>query len=140
MLGAIMVGAGCRAAVMTIHRVMDKEHGLGIVTGEILMEQWIKYGGKPHMVRTNPEGPCRDQGFDRGLAAKSIVDTLRDSCCWDEHPLTHQLARIRARLTAVLSLWDEAAKRRLRVKDEAHKACTDEELLLRQCPREIHSA
>ena len=114
MLGAIMVGAGCRAAVMTIHRVMDKEHGLGIVTGEImlqtLMEHWIKYGGKPHMVRTNSEGPCRDQGFDRGLAAKSIVDTLRDSCCWDDHTLTHQLARIRACLNAVLSFVGRSCK------------------------------
>ena len=55
---------------------MDTEHGLGNVTGEImlntLLNQWIKYCGTPNIVRTDPEGPFRDQGFRRGLAAKSI--------------------------------------------------------------------
>ena len=59
-LGTIMVDAGSRAASMTIHRVMDTEHGLGSVTGEImfntLLNHWIKYYGKPNIVRTDPEG------------------------------------------------------------------------------------
>ena len=36
-LGTIMVDAGSRAASVTIHRVMDTEHGLGGVTGEIVL-------------------------------------------------------------------------------------------------------
>ena len=71
-----MVDAGGRAASVTIHRVMDTEHGLGNVTGEImlatLLNHWVKYSGKPDIVRTDPEGAFRDQGFRRGLAAKSI--------------------------------------------------------------------
>ena len=71
-----MVDAGSRAASVTIHRVMDTEHGLGNVTGEImlntLLNQWIQYCGTPNIVRTDPEGAFRDQGFRRGLAAKSI--------------------------------------------------------------------
>ena len=55
---------------------MDTEHGLGNVTGEImlntLLNHWIKKYGKPNIVRTDPEGAFRDQGFRRGLAAKSI--------------------------------------------------------------------
>ena len=64
-----MVDAGSRAASVTIHRVMDVEHGLGNVTGEImlatLLNHWVTYNGKP-------EGASRDQGFRHGLAAKSI--------------------------------------------------------------------
>ena len=75
-LGTIMVDAGCGAASVIIHRVMDVEHGLGNVTGEImlntLMNHWVKYFGKPDIVRTDPEGAFRDKGFRRGLAAKSI--------------------------------------------------------------------
>ena len=75
-LGTIMVDAGSRAVSVTIHRVMDTEHGLGNVTCEILLNtllnHWIKYCGKPDIVRTDPEGAFRDQGFRRGLAAKSI--------------------------------------------------------------------
>ena len=75
-LGTIMVDAGSRAASATIHRVMDVEHGLGNVTGEIilttLLNHWVKYYGKPDIVRTDPEGAFRDQGFRRCLAAKSI--------------------------------------------------------------------
>ena len=74
-LGTIMVDAGSRAASVTIHRVMDTENGLGSVTSEImlntLLNNWVKYYGKPDIVRTDPEGACRDQGFRRGLAAKS---------------------------------------------------------------------
>ena len=55
---------------------MDTEHGLGNVTDEIvlntLLNHWIKYCGKPNIVRTHPEGAFRYQGFRRGLVAKSI--------------------------------------------------------------------
>ena len=71
-----MVDAGSRAASVTIHRVMDAEHGLDNVTGEImlntLLNQWIKYCGKPNVVRTDPERAFRDQEVRRGLDAKSI--------------------------------------------------------------------
>ena len=71
-----MVDAGSSAASVTTHRVMDTERGLGNVTGEImlktLLNRWVMYFGKPDIVRTNPEGAFRYQGFRRGLAAKSI--------------------------------------------------------------------
>ena len=77
-LGTIMVDAGSRAASVTIHRVMDTKHGLGHVTAEImlntLLNHWIKHCGKSNIVRTDPE--FRDQGFRRGLAAKSSASTL----------------------------------------------------------------
>ena len=54
---------------------MDVEHGLGNVTGEImlatLLNHCVKYHGNPNIVRTDPEGAFRDEGFRRGLAAKS---------------------------------------------------------------------
>ena len=75
-LGTIRVDARSRAVSVTIHRVMDSKHGLGNVTGEImlntLLNHWIKYCGKPNIVRTDPDGAFRDQGFRRGLAAMSI--------------------------------------------------------------------
>ena len=75
-LGTIMVDAGSRAASVTIHRVMDTEHGLGNVTGEImlntLLNRWVKCCGKPDVVRTDPDGVFPDQGFRRGPTAKSI--------------------------------------------------------------------
>ena len=59
-LGTFIVDAGSRAASVTIHRVMDVEHGLGNVTSEImlatLLNHWVKYYGKPDIVRTDPEG------------------------------------------------------------------------------------
>ena len=61
---------------MTIHRVTDTERGLGNATRELMLNtwlnNWIKYCGKPNIVRTDPEGTCRDQGFRRGLAVKSL--------------------------------------------------------------------
>ena len=36
------------------------------------LNHWIKYFGKLNIVRTDPEGAFRDQGFRRGLVAKSI--------------------------------------------------------------------
>ena len=75
-LGTITVDAGSRAASVTIQRVVDTEHGLCNVTSEImlstLLNHWIKYYGKPNIIRTDPEGPFRDQGFRRGVAAKRI--------------------------------------------------------------------
>ena len=66
-LGTIMVDAGSRAASVAIHRVMDTEHKLGNVTGNImlntLLNHWIKYYGEPNIVRTDPEGAFRDQAF-----------------------------------------------------------------------------
>ena len=66
-LQTIMVDAGSRAASVTIHRVMDTEHGLGNVKSEImlatLLNHWVKYHGKPDIVRTDPEGAFGDQGF-----------------------------------------------------------------------------
>ena len=81
-LGTIMVDAGSRAASVTIHRVMDVEHGLGNVSGEItlatLLNHWVKYNGKPDIVRTDPEGAFRDQ-----RAAKSIrLDTDPGEASW----------------------------------------------------------
>ena len=74
-LGTIMVDGGIRAASAAIHRVMDTEHGLGKVTSEIMMNtllnHWVKFYGKPNIVRTDPEGGFEDQGFRRGLASKS---------------------------------------------------------------------
>ena len=68
--------AGSRAASVTIHMVMDTEHGLGNVTSEImlntLLNHWVRDYGKPDIVRTDPERAFRDQRFRRGLAAKSI--------------------------------------------------------------------
>ena len=65
-----MMDAGSRAASVTIHI------GLGNVTSEImlntLLNHWVRYYGKPDIVRTDPERAFRDQGFRRGLAAKSI--------------------------------------------------------------------
>ena len=76
--GTIMVHA--RAASVTIHSVMDTEHDLGNVTGEImlntLLNHWVKYYGKPDIVRTDPEGAFRDKGFRRGLAAKSKTPSM----------------------------------------------------------------
>ena len=65
-LGTIMVDAGSRAASVTTHRVMNTEHGLGNVKSEImlstLLNHWIKYYGKPNIVRTDPEGPFSRSG------------------------------------------------------------------------------
>ena len=75
-LGTIVVDAGSRAASVTIYRVMNTEHGLGNVTGDIilttLLNHYVKYYGKPDIVRTDQERAFRDQGFRCNLAAKSI--------------------------------------------------------------------
>ena len=98
-LGAIMVDAGRRAASVRIHRVMDTEHGLGNVTGVImlntLLHHWIKYYGKANIVSTDPEGAFRDQGFRRGLAAKSIrLDNAPGDASWKTGVLGKTLGTI----------------------------------------------
>ena len=64
-LGTVMVDAGSRAASVTIQRVMDNEHRLGNVTGEIMLNTWlnlwIKYHIKQNGIRTDPEGAFGDE-------------------------------------------------------------------------------
>ena len=200
-LGTIMVDAGSRAASVTIHRVMDVEQGLGNVTSEImlatLLNHWVKYYGKPDIVRTDPEGAFRDQEFRSGLAAKSVrldidpgeaswktgvlgktLDTIKQSAIrvarrtpdsvsiqeiFDECTTAHSgLHRNRGFSPCQLLLGktptdktvcedpdlaqcsvevvDEAAKQRLRVKEESYKAYIEEELSLRKRRKEIHQA
>ena len=45
-LGTIMVVAGSRAASVTIHRVVDTEHGLGNVTAEIMLKNIAESQGQ----------------------------------------------------------------------------------------------
>ena len=188
-----MVDPGSRAASATIHRVMDVEHGLGTMTGEImlntLLNNWVKHCGKPDIVRSDPEGAFRDQGFRRGLAAKSIrldidpadaswktgvhgktLDTIKQSAlrvarrtpdnvtiqeifdeCTTAHNDLHRnqgsspwqllLGKTLTDKTACedpdlvqccVEVVDEAAKQRLRVKEESHKAYIEERLSLRK--------
>ena len=105
-LGTIMVDAGSRAASVTIHRVMDVEHGLGNVTGDImlatLLNHWVKYYGKPDIVRTDPERAFRDQGFRRGLAAKSMrLDIDPGDASWKTGVLGKTLDTIKQSATRV---------------------------------------
>ena len=100
-----MVDAGNRAAAVTLHRVMDTERVLGNVTGEImlntLLNHWIKYYGKPDIVRTDPEGTFRDQGFRRGLAAKSIrLDIDPGDASWKTGALGKTLDTIKQAICA----------------------------------------
>ena len=90
MLGTIMVDAGNRSAsvTVTIQRVMETEHGLGNVTGEImlntLLNHKIKHYGKTSFIRTDREGAFRDQGFRRGLPSKSIrLDIDPGNASWN---------------------------------------------------------
>ena len=79
-LGTIMVDAGSRAASVTIHRVMDVEHGLGKVTGEIML---AKYYGKPDIVRTDPERAfSRSRIFDVVCLPRAYVDIDRVEASW----------------------------------------------------------
>ena len=76
-----MLDAGSRAASVTIHRVMDTEHGLGNVTGDFMLDTLlnhsVEYHGKPDIVRTDPEEAFRDQGFwlPRENALTLILET-----------------------------------------------------------------
>ena len=197
-LGIIMVDAGSRVASVTIHRGVDVEHGLGNVTGEMmlatLLNHWVKYYGKLDIVRTDPERAFRNQGFRRGLATKSIrrdidpgeaswnpgipgktLDTIKQSAirvdrrtpdsvsiqeifdeCTTAHNDLHRnrglypwqlLGKTPTVKTACedpdlaqcsVELVDEAAKQRLRVKEESYKAYIEQELSLRKRRKEIH--
>ena len=61
-LGTIMIDAGSRADSVRIQRVMDTEHGLGNVTGDIMLNtvlnHWMNYYGKPNTVKTDPTRSC----------------------------------------------------------------------------------
>ena len=69
-----MMDAGSRPSAVTVHRIMDTEHGLGNVTDEMilksLLNHWIKFCGKENIVRMNSEGAFRNQGFDVVLLSK----------------------------------------------------------------------
>ena len=53
------------------------------ITFNTMLDHWIQYCGKPNIIRTDPEGAFRDQGFRRGLAAKSIrQDTGLGDASW----------------------------------------------------------
>ena len=67
------------------------------------------------------------------------MDSLHGSCCLAKHRRTKPLAKILIWLSAV-ELVDEAAKQRLRVKEESYKAYIEEELSLRKRLKEIHQA
>ena len=197
-LGITMMDAGSRAASVTMHRVMDTEHGLGNVTNEIMLNTLLNhlgmYCGKPDIVRTDPEGAFRNQGFRRGLAAKSIrldidpgdaswkagvlgktldtmkqsairvarmtvsqikkslmnapqltmtyietEDSLRRCCCW-ERPTDKTACEDPDQAQCSVEVVGEAAKQRLRVKEESYKAFIEEELSLRKRRKEIHHA
>ena len=164
-LGTITVDAGSRAASVTIQRVMETEHESGNVTGEnlfnTLQNHWMNYCGKAIIFRTDPEGALRDKGFRLGLAAKSIrlecsgkywIALNRYQHVWLEEVFTvSQFKKSSTWCTTAhndfhrnrgLSPWqlEEAAKRRLRVKEESYKAYIEEELSLRKRRREIHQA
>ena len=94
-----MVDAGSRAASVTIQKVMDTEHGLGKVIGEFMLNtslnHCIQYYGKPNIVRTDPDGAFRNQGFRRGLVAKSIRFDLDGSASWKISVLEETLDTIK---------------------------------------------
>ena len=95
-----MVDVGSRAASVTVHRVMDTEHGLGNATGKLmlntLLNHWVKCYGTPDIVRTDPEGAFRDQGFRRGLAARSIrLDIDPGDASWKTRVLWKTLETIK---------------------------------------------
>ena len=76
-----MVDAGSRAASVTIQKVMDTEHGLGKVIGEIMLNtslnHWIQYYGKPNIIRNRSRWSffgIRD--FDVALLQRASVLTL----------------------------------------------------------------
>ena len=105
-LGTIMVDVGSRASSMTINRAMDVELRLGNVTGEImlatLLNHWVKYYGKPDIVRTDPEGVFRDQGFRRGLTVKSMrLDIDLGEASWETGVLGKTLDTIKQSATRV---------------------------------------
>ena len=95
-----MVDVGSRAATVTITESWTLNMDWASMTGEImlntLLNQWIKYYGKPNIVRTDPEGAFRDQGFRRGHAAKSIrLDIGPGDASWKTGALGKTLGTIK---------------------------------------------
>ena len=175
----------CR--LVTIQRVTNTDRGLGNATRELTLNTWLnnwnKYCGKPNIIKTDPEGACRDQGFRRGLAVKSIrldIDpgyaSGKQEClgkhwipsdiqqfvwyeellavsqfkkCWMSALLFTksciQIDRQASRFCenpdlaqCSVEVVDEAAKQRLRVKEESYKAYIEKELSCRKRRKEIH--
>ena len=96
-LGTIIVDAGRRAASVTIQRVMDTEHGLDNMTGELklntLLNHCIKYYGKPNIIRTDPEGAFSRSGFStwsccQECMGKHWIPSNRQQHVWLEELLT----------------------------------------------------
>ena len=154
---------------------MDTERGLGNATRELMLNtwlnNWIKYCGKSNIIKTDPEGACRDQGFQRGLAVKSIrLDIDPGDASWktgvfgktldsitqsqfkkmldecpaahnDLHPIDRQASRFCENpdlAQCSVEVVDEAAKQRLRVKEESYKAYIEKELSCRKRRKVIH--
>ena len=61
-----------------------------------LLNHWVKYYGRPDIVRTDPEGAFGDQGFRRGLAAKSVrLDIDPGDASWKTRVLGKTLDTIK---------------------------------------------
>ena len=61
-----------------------------------MLNHWVKYYGKPDIVRTDPEEAFRDQGFRRDLGAKSIrLDTDPGDASWKTEVLGKTLDTIK---------------------------------------------
>ena len=96
-LGTIMVDAGRRAASVTIQRVMDTEHGLDNMTGELMLNtvlnHCIKYYGKSNIIRTDPEGAFSRSGFStwsccQECMGKHWIPSNKQQHVWLEELLT----------------------------------------------------
>ena len=164
-----MVDAVSRAASVTIHRVMDVEHGLGNVTGETmlatLLNQWVKYCGKPDSVswktrvlgktldtikqsatrvaRRTPDSVSIQEIFDECTTAHNDLHRNRGFSPWQllgKTPTDKAACADPDLAQCSVGLVDEAAKQRLRVKEESYKAYIEEELSLRKRRKEIHQA
>ena len=157
-----MVDAGRRAASVTIYRVMDIEHGLGNVTGDIMLStllnhvthlgkqeclgrRWIQSDSQQFVWLEELQTVFTVQEILMNVRQLTMTfieteDSLRGSCCAEKHRLTSHCAK-----NPDLALWcvevvDEAAKQRLGVKEESYKAYIEEELSLRKRRREIDQA
>ena len=69
-----------------------------------------------------------------------IEDSLRGSCCWGKTTTDKSVFENPDLAQCSVEVVDEAAKQRLRVKEESHKAYIEEELSLRKRRKEIHQA
>ena len=60
------------------------------------------------------------------MICKEMDGSLRDRCCWERHCQTSRFAKIRFLHSEIV---DEAAKQRLRVKEESYKAYIEEDTI-----------